>query len=230
MRKETIGDAMLILGDCLEVMADHLPACLRVDAVVTDPPFGIGFEYESHDDSPEGYAEWLWARLEASERFCNPGSPIFVWQASKNAKRFQEWFPRDWRLFIAAKNFAQVYPGPMWYSFDPVVAWWTEGEYFADGLRRDFAVADSNPASRAKRGEVIEGHPCPRPLEHLTYVVRTWVRPQGTVIDPFMGSGTTGVACSQTGRRFIGIEKEPKYFDIACERIENAQRQERLFA
>jgi DNA modification methylase len=50
-----------------------------------------------------------------------------------------------------------------------------------------------------------------------------------TVIDPFMGSGTTGVACMNLGRRFVGIEIEPKYFDIACERIENAQRQQRMF-
>ncbi len=52
----------------------------------------------------------------------------------------------------------------------------------------------------------------------------------GNILDPFMGSGTTGVACMNLGRQFIGIEIEPKYFDIACERIENAQRQERLFA
>jgi DNA modification methylase len=51
-----------------------------------------------------------------------------------------------------------------------------------------------------------------------------------TVIDPFMGSGTTGVACANLGRKFIGIEIERKYFDIACERIDNAQRQQRLFA
>ena len=52
----------------------------------------------------------------------------------------------------------------------------------------------------------------------------------GTVLDPFMGSGTTGVACMNLGRKFIGIEIEPRYFDIACERIENAQRQARMFA
>ena len=51
-----------------------------------------------------------------------------------------------------------------------------------------------------------------------------------TILDPFMGSGTTGVACMNLGRKFIGIEIEPKYFDIACERIENAQRQQRMFA
>jgi site-specific DNA-methyltransferase (adenine-specific) len=50
------------------------------------------------------------------------------------------------------------------------------------------------------------------------------------ILDPFMGSGTTGVACMNLGRKFIGIEKEPKYFDIACRRIEDAQRQGRLFA
>lgn len=53
--------------------------------------------------------------------------------------------------------------------------------------------------------------------------------PSGTVLDPFMGSGSTGVACARLGRRFIGIEIEPKYFDIACNRIEQAQRQSDLF-
>jgi site-specific DNA-methyltransferase (adenine-specific) len=54
--------------------------------------------------------------------------------------------------------------------------------------------------------------------------------PAGVVLDPFMGSGTTGVACAQLGRKFIGIEIERKYFDIACERIDNAYRQQRMFA
>ena len=71
------------------------------------------------------------------------------------------------------------------------------------------------------------GHPCPRSLLHVRWLVDWWG--SGVVLDPFMGSGTTGVACARLGRKFIGIEIEPKYFDIACKRIEAAYAQGRLF-
>jgi adenine-specific DNA-methyltransferase len=74
------------------------------------------------------------------------------------------------------------------------------------------------------------GHPTEKPVDLMAYIVRLSVRNGGTVIDPFMGSGTTGVAALQLGRKFIGIERGPKYFDIACKRIEQAQAQGKLFA
>jgi len=73
-------------------------------------------------------------------------------------------------------------------------------------------------------------HPAIFPERLAIDHARSWTKGNDTILDPFMGSGTTGVACANLGRKFIGIEIEPKYFDIACERIENAQRQERLFA
>ena len=76
-------------------------------------------------------------------------------------------------------------------------------------------------------GEERNGHPTQKPVNVMTWVAEFT---KGCVLDPFMGSGTTGVACAQLGRKFIGIEIEPKYFDIACERIDNAYRQARLFA
>ena len=71
-------------------------------------------------------------------------------------------------------------------------------------------------------------HPHEKPI----WLIETLLKkaPLGLVLDPFMGSGTTGVACANLGRKFIGIEIEPKYFDIACERITNAYRQTRMFA
>jgi DNA modification methylase len=72
-------------------------------------------------------------------------------------------------------------------------------------------------------------HPCPKPLSFIKKLVDKASLAGETILDPFMGSGTTGVAAMQLGRKFIGIEIEPKYFDIACERIENAQRQQPLF-
>ena len=76
-------------------------------------------------------------------------------------------------------------------------------------------------------GDTYHEHPTQKPLRLLTRLVK---RTRGDVLDPFMGSGTTGVACANLGRKFIGIEIERKYFDIACERIDNAYRQKRMFA
>ena len=75
----------------------------------------------------------------------------------------------------------------------------------------------------------LEGHPCPKPLEWGIGFSKLVTKEGMTILDPFMGSGTTGVACANLGRKFIGIEIEPKYFDIACKRIEIAYQQPRLF-
>lgn len=222
----TIGNATLYLGDCREI----LPTLGEVDAVVTDPPYGVGFKYHSHDDRPEayedGYAGWLWRRLDLAENLCVPGSPVFVWQASPNIGHFHEWFPRGWRLYCAAKNFVQMRPTAMQWSFDPVVVWWVPGEkpWSAGTATRDFHIANTAPVV-ATPDNVEKQHPCPRPLDHLLHVVEQWCRPGSLVLDPFMGSGTTGVACAKLGRKFIGIEIEPRYFDIACRRIDDVYRQ-----
>jgi DNA modification methylase len=228
VRVERIGDATLYLGDCLEI----LPTLDKVDAVVTDPPYGIDFKYESHDDTIDGYGDWLWSVLKLCESRCSEHSPIFVWQAMPNIRYFTEWFPRKWRIFAAAKNFVQMRPTAMQYSFDPVVVWWTDGEskpWSMGEKTRDFHIANtapviSNPNNPEKK------HPCPRPLDQMEHVIGQWVKPDRIALDPFMGSGTTGVACANLGRKFIGIEIEEKYFDIACERITAAYAQGRLFA
>jgi DNA modification methylase len=221
-RKEVIGNAEIWLGDCRDI----LPTLPKVDAVITDPPFGVRFKYESHDDTPDGYIGWLWPVIEAAESLCSPGSPVFVWQSGTNIRRLAEWFPRDWRLFVAAKNFVQIRPTTMQWSFDPVVCWWTPGgQPWALGTAsRDYYVANTAPIV-ASPINIEKGHPCPRPLDLLMHIVGQWVRPEGVVLDAFMGSGTTGVACMNLGRSFIGIEREPKYFEIACERIARAQAQ-----
>ena len=217
----------LRLGDCLEILptlADN-----SVDAVITDPPYGINHKYESHDDTPEGYGEWLWSIIELAESKCKPASPIFVYQAMPNVRMFNEWFPRDWRIFAACKNFVQMRPTAMQYSFDPVIVWWTDGDdkYSEGTLSRDWHIGNTSPSSRVGLNNV-KGHPCPRPLDQVRHIVNQWVRPNSAVLDPFMGSGTTGVACVQTGRNFIGIELEPKYFEIAQKRIAEAQLQIRM--
>jgi site-specific DNA-methyltransferase (adenine-specific) len=91
------------------------------------------------------------------------------------------------------------------------------------GLRRNWW-----PINNAFRGD--NDHPAPMPYSMAFDHIVTWTDPGETVCDPFMGSGTTGVACAETGRAFIGIEIDEGYFDKACRRVEAAQRQQRLFA
>ena len=230
MRVETINGATLYLGDCRDI----LPTLPNVDAVVTDPPYGIGFKYESHIDDIDGYGEFIWSVISAAEALCNPGSAVFVCQAQANYKKFAEWFPRDWRIMIAAKNFVQMRKVTMQHAYEPVIVWWTEGEQWragrdTDWVNRDWYVANS-AAAVSDVGSLAKQHPCPRQVDQMEFVVGNWCREQSTVLDPFMGRGTTGVACASLGRRFVGIEIEPKYFDIACKRIEIAYAQRRLFA
>ena len=216
-------------ADCLDVLPTLEAG--SVDAVITDPPFGIGFKYASHNDTSEGYGAWLWTILDMCERAARPGSPVFVWQASLNMRRFAEWFPRNWRLFVAAKNFVQMRPTAMQYAYDPVIVWWKDGAkpYSAKTASRDFHLANTAPSARKPGSPAyVKGHPCPRPLSQVQHIIEQWVVPGGVVLDPFMGSGTTGVACLNTGRRFIGIELDPGYFDIARQRLEAASAQKRL--
>lgn len=100
----------------------------------------------------------------------------------------------------------------------------------------DVELAWTNLDRPAKRfnglvGRVEYGHPTQKPLALMEWTIKQVEHRDvaQTILDPFMGSGTTGVACMNLGRHFIGIEREPKYFDIACRRIEDALRQERLF-
>ncbi len=226
MRKETIGSATLYLGDCLTV----LPTLGQADAVITDPPYGIGFVYESHDDSVMDYPQLLAAfLLLAQEKLTNGWMCVF--QSESTSAEWHKWFADAWRLMAITKSFGQIGREQISRQTDYALYWkvgtptWPEiGKHNTKLFRNWFH--SSQASATAQRPD----HPCPRPIDTMRYLVECFGLPRGTVLDPFMGSGTTGVACANLGRSFIGIEKEPKYFDVACERIENAQRQERLFA
>ena len=103
-----------------------------------------------------------------------------------------------------------------------------------EGLRRWFNCESGDQYSdvwqfSACRDHLFNNHPTRKPIPLMRHVIKLSVRPAGTILDPFMGSGSTGVAAMQMGRSFIGIEIDPSYFDIACRRIEDAQRQEDMF-
>lgn len=212
---------MLLTGDCLELLdrvADN-----SVDALITDPPFGINYRYNTHKDDPTDYIKWLWPRIEAAERKLKPGSPVFIWQSMTHMRKLAEWFPREWRLFIAAKNFVQIRQTAMQYAVDPILVWWTPGAkpYALGTASRDYYLSNTTPSS-FKGLNRAKWHSCPRPLDVVSHILNQWVRPDGTVLDIFSGSATTGVACALSGRNYIGIEIDPEYNKLAEDRLDMA--------
>ena len=213
--KVQIGDATLYLGDCMDI----LPTLDKVYAVITDPPYGIGFkssqpkaidcgliygDAEPFDPSPLLLFENL--VLWGGNNFANklPIGGWFVWdkRVSEAAdKMMGSPFELAWVSNKKKYKIARIQHG---------------GAKNADALNGDVANA-------------ARFHPTPKPVALMKWCIDQVGNPE-TILDPFMGSGTTGVAAIQLGRKFIGIEREPKYFDIACKRIEQAVAQGQLFA
>jgi len=208
-RTETIGDCKLILGDCREVLETLGP----VDAVVTDPPYGIDFNYASHDDS---LSKW-YELMNAVVPLCRSAAQ-FVIMPSCAIKRLGWWYENhapDW--IVAWHKGSPGHQSAVGFNdWEPHLAWGRPSRPMHDY----FSTAC---------GFEINGHPCPKPLAYSSWLVARAAGTGQTILDPFMGSGTTGVACVNLGRSFIGIEREPSYFDIACRRIEQAYKQPRLF-
>ena len=209
-REETIGAARLILGDCRDI----LPTLPRVDAVVTDPPWNCNF-FGPDDDLPwPDYAKWLGEVLAQCEAQAD-GQAWFL--STKSIPHVSHLFD-GFRPFASVKNFSQMTPHSLPNCWD--IAFIKATKY--KGCGRNWYLCNT-------AGMLAErtGHPTPRSLDVMKYVcgLCDWE----TILDPFMGSGTTGVAAVQMGRKFIGIEREEKYFQIACKRIEDAQRQGDFF-
>ena len=219
-RQERIGDCWLINADCREV----LPLLHKVDAVISDPPYGVGFKYDSHIDSAADYPALMREVVAHVERMRGEGPAVF-WQGMPNADRWHEWFPKGFRLFAACKGFVQFRPTSPQYSWDPIV-FWGKPTTAATFSARDFHVQTLAPFGA---GRTRVDHPCPRPDDQVEYILGVFTEGGQTILDPFMGSGTTGVACVKLGRKFIGIEIDPGYFDIACKRIREAYAQPDMF-
>jgi len=205
---EVIGGATLYLGDCLEI----LPTLPKVDAVITDPPYGIGEDGGRFRDRKGGGHRVLERMGWDEER-----PPKTAFDLMESAAKM--------RIYWGGNYFADYLPPSRgWLYWNKMMGGdFSDGELAytsKDAPLRSFAYCNK------ERGKV---HPTQKPDALMCWCIDQAGNPQ-TILDPFMGSGTTGVACMNLGRRFIGIEIEPKYFDIACERITNAQRQERLFA
>ena len=219
--KVQIGDATLYLGDCMDV----LPSLGKVDAVITDPPYGIGADKAMHKKSGifagHGNRRVAAKHYEATDWDSSPPSQELMNLICSKA---------EYQAFFGGNYFA-LPPSSCWLVWDKMNA----GNNFADcelcwtnwpkAVRRIQHLW--NGFARAG-GELRFDHPTQKPLEVMKWVIDLCPKAQ-TVLDPFMGSGTTGVAAIQLGRKFIGIEREPKYFDIACQRIKQAYAQRTLF-
>jgi DNA modification methylase len=217
-RTEVIGDATLILGDCREV----LPTLPKVDAVVTDPPYGMKASVDSSRFSG-GY------RNGSRGPGIDYGDPIVGDDQPFDASFLSEIAPAC--IAWGWNHFADTLPRGttlVWikatdaafgtFLSDAEIAWQKGGH----GV---YCFRDLSNKALASLGERV--HPTQKPVTLMQWCIE---RTRGrTILDPFMGSGTTGVAAIKLGRKFIGIEIEPKYFDIACRRIEEAWKQPRLF-
>jgi len=215
--KVEIGNATLYLGDCLEV----LPLINKVDAVITDPPYGIGIDR---------------AMAASSGRIVGKGVAKGVYVASG-------WDDSPMSLELAelliAKGKQIIFWGGNYYGL-PASQCWLVWDKRVNGHFADCELAWTNMKKPVRKFEWMwngmlrqgqeerNGHPTQKPLALMAWCIEQAENPQ-TILDPFMGSGTTGVAAIQMGRKFIGIEREPKYFEIACKRIEQAVAQPQLF-
>lgn len=227
---EHLADGVtLYLADCRDV----LPSLGIVDAVVTDPPYGVGFDYgaDGHNDATAQYESAVVARVLSTEQMLSPLGVMCVFQSAVHAPRWATWFPRDWRPMAITKGFVQMRAGFVTFATDYALVWFpnekpkTKPDWQPEPARDWFYSGETAiPRSGPERG-----HPCPRPLDMMRYLVSILCPPGSLVFDPFMGSGTTGVACVKLGRRFIGVEVDPKFFDIACKRISDALKQLDLF-
>ncbi len=207
-RVEVIGNATLYLGDCRDI----LPTLPTVDAVITDPPYGIGEDGGSFRGR-KGQGHRVLEKMGWDK--CRPALDVFLMMESA----------APIRIYWGGNYFADYLP--------PSKGWlyWNKlmGGDFSDG---ELAYTSMDKALRQFtycNKEHGKEHPTQKPVPLMEWCISQAGNPD-MILDPFMGSGTTGVACMNLGRQFIGIEREPKYFDIACRRIEDAQRQGRLIA
>ena len=240
MRTEVIGDAELYLADCRDV----LPTLGRVDCVVTDPPYAVSVAGSANNgprgrrnlDFFAGDADWAGMNAivaTAMELAIDREPSSFVAWCSHRQIGFinaaLEARGYSTRMLVWKKKCpAPAAPGAGFVSAVEVgVYGYRAGRYWGGGQNAS-NVFEADSYRHGQPGKV--DHPTQKPLPLIEWNILTTVQEGSAVLDPFMGSGTTGVACARLGRRFIGVEIEEKYFSIACRRIEEAYRQPRLFA
>lgn len=204
-RVEHIGDATLYLGDCREI----LPTLGKVDAVVTDPPYGIARVWKG------GFGRG-WGRAHAEKEARNE------WDEAPPSSEVLDWILAQKSQIIWGGNYFDLPPSRCWLI-------WNKPERGFTLAEAEMAWTNFDSVVRVfdyPRSEPDRQHPTQKPVALMKWCVE---KTKGVVCDPFMGSGTTGVACAKLGRKFIGVERELRWFDLACRRIEAAYKQPDIF-
>lgn len=236
-REVIIGDCRLLLGDSLEI----LPLLGKVDAVVTDPPYGIipQFGVQNKKNGVRNL-QFAWDGVHVNDTVI-----AALAAAGGLAQSFFTFCGTSQVSLIEAALTGEFTVKPaVWIKACPPPAmpgnWWPSGfEYALYGYRPGAPFADTD-TSRSNvfysdtyrhgiRADEKVAHPTQKWLPLIERIVRSVVPPDGTALDVFMGSGTTGVACVKLGRKFIGIEIDEGYFTIACDRIRKAYAQPDMF-
>lgn len=241
MEPVIIGNATLYLGDCREI----LPTLPAVDCVVTSPPYNLvkensGGSTNTFHSLDNAYAEWYADEIPEGEYQEQQKDVVRKCLAICTGSIFY-----NHKVRYAWARRGAVYHPMQWLAEFPL--WceiiWDRCSALAVNVPR-FPQQDERiyqigrPAAWNKTSATtiwkippagIEGHPCAFPLELAKRCIGSATLMGHTVLDPYMGSGTTGEAAAILSRDFIGIERDKDYFEIACERIENAQRQQKLF-
>lgn len=202
----------LYLGDCLEI----LPEISAVDAVVTDPPYGMGDKLGPRKRSDPNQ----WAM------HFNSGAP--EWDKEPPS-------PEAMQLVVSAADYAIIWggqffglpPARCWLSWNKIVRNWSSSEHELawTNLDKPNRAFDYSHGQLATEGKHF--HPTQKPLPLMLWCIEHLPKSCKLICDPFMGSGTTGVACINAGCSFIGVEREQKYFDIAVKRIDAALNTDR---
>ena len=218
----TIGDCTLYHGDCLEI----LPKLDKVDAVVTDPPYGYG--YKPNPNGSINSASFKRNFNSDDKIIGDSGKMDFDPRPFLNLSKYQIWWGgicysdklpnmKSWLVWFKADGNTKIDQGHAELA-------WTNLGFAIRGINHRWCgmVRDS------ERG-VTNFHPTQKPVEIMKWCLNFLPENIEKIFDPFMGSGTTGVACVKKGKKFVGIELDKKYFDIACKRIETAYKQPDLF-
>lgn len=231
--KVEIGNATLYLGDCMDI----LPTLDKVDAVITDPPYSETTHANAKSNRGKGHGNKAidFASLTADQlqeilKIC--GSKCHRWLVStmewRHIATFDQKPPEGWEL-VRFGVWVKSNPMPQISADRPAQGW--EGIAYMHSTKGEKKRWNGGGQHGNYIGPVITdgAHPTGKPLPLFSGFVEKFTDRLETILDPFMGSGTTGVAAIQLGRKFIGIEREPKYFDIAVKRIEQAVAQGKLF-
>lgn len=202
------GTVRLYQGDSLSLLASFADGA--ADVVLTDPPYGLGIPYAEFDDTVENVQAMAAVWLPEAQRI----APSVAFTPGLNRERLYPPPKHTACWMMEAGGYFSSWGFGMW---QPILCYGKD-RYLAKCLGARPDVVRTNGTDRKNKPD----HPCPKPLGPWTKIVERFSLPGDTVMDPFMGSGTTGVACVATGRAFIGIEKTAAYFDIAKARISRA--------